>query len=94
MNGYIPWIYVNCYTFLSFLGFFRKRPVLKYENRKARTDAREVVFFNLAERFRIEMREIPVKNGFAKSPFRVKHLLVMAAKTGKYVRVRAVFPEV
>ncbi len=94
-TGYLPWIYVNYYTFLSAVRrFFGNNLKIEYRNSKIFVKGSEkLILFNLVKRFRIEMMEIPMKGGYAKCPFKIRYLMIIMAKAGKRVKVRAVFPE-
>ncbi len=95
MKGYKPWIYVNYCTLLSVAGRLSGRPGpdVKYEKGMIYSGAERLVLFNLAERFRIETAEIQTEGKPVKCPFHVRHLIIIATKSGSRVRTKAVFPK-
>lgn len=95
-TGYLPWIYVNYYTFLSAVRrLFGNDLEIEYKDSKIYVNKEDstVFLFNLVKRFGIEMAEIPLKGKYVKCPFKIRYLLIIVAKAGKRVKVRAVFSE-
>ena len=93
-TGYLPWIYVNYYTFLSAMRrFFGNDLEIEYKNSKIFVKGSgKLILFNLGKRFKIEMAEIPLKGKYVKCPFKIRYLMIIVAKAGKRIKVKAVFP--
>jgi hypothetical protein len=94
-KGYWPWLYVNFYTLLSTLGRLarRDRPEIEFgDSGIYAKGADKLIFFNLVKRFRIEVAEIPVRKEIVRNPFRPEFLMIIVAKAGNRVRVKAIFP--
>lgn len=91
-KGYLPWIYVNYYTLWSAIGRIFGNPIkIEYSDSEISAKGSTLILFNLAGHFRIEMTEIGGDS--AKCPH-IRYLLVIAAKSGRRVRVKAVFSKV
>lgn len=90
----MPWIHVNYYTFLSTIGRIFGKPRIEIQCQDSRIYAKgaeKIILFNLARRFMIEKEEF--RGERARCP-RVNYLLVIAAKSGKETKIKAVFPKV
>ena len=94
MIGYLPWIYINCYTFLDALRRIlgKQGPELNYRNSKIFVrKAEKVIIFNLRKFYKIEMTEFRGA-GKIKCPD-VKYLLIIVAKSRNGIRVKTIFPK-
>ncbi|MCK4635196.1 MAG: hypothetical protein KAT37_04980 [Candidatus Aenigmarchaeota archaeon] len=95
-TGYLPWIYVNYYTFLSAVGrLFGNDLEIEYRNSKIFVKgSKKLILFNLTRHLRIEMVEISLKGKYVKCPFKIRYLMIIVAKSEKRVRLKAIFPKV